>query len=475
MNHRTKRIVPLLILGFLVCASAIFGQSMRGGQVSFDVDEAGFSANEGYVFLEIYFSIPRDAIQHQKGIGFFEAKVEMAASLFKGDSLVAEKKRRYTDQAAALTDIKPGQQLYNIFTFYAKPGPYKLRTRVTDLSNETGGWLEKNIDILAFPEKNVCLSDIQLSMGIEADTSKSMFVKNGHRIIPNPNRMYGVEIPILYYYSEIYNLSPLEKGKDSTYAVSISVEDMEGNSIKSTPEKAKKRLGTSVVEAGMINVVSLNSGPYRIHVLVKDNGTGTANSRKKDFFVYRRADFVGKNQSEAQTNEAMADEFSGMAEKELDALFKQCDYIAADKEKKLYKKLDLNGKRKFMSDFWRARDSNPLTAVNEFKQDYLERLQYVELHYGSPRKPGWRSDMGRIYLMYGKPDETERFPSNIGERPYEIWHYYQVEGGTQCYFVDIQDLGEMHLVHSTIRRELQDYQWQRWLTPHSGMDSSTGF
>lgn len=43
--------------------------------------------------------------------------------------------------------------------------------------------------------------------------------------------------------------------------------------------------------------------------------------------------------------------------------------------KKLYKKLDLNGKRKFMNKFWRAWDTDPLIPVNEFKNEYMERLQ----------------------------------------------------------------------------------------------------
>jgi GWxTD domain-containing protein len=441
-----------------------FGQSVRGGQITFDMDHAVFQANKDYAFIEIYMTIPRDAIQHQKGIGGVEGNFETAASLYRGDSLLAEKSRKNTDRAAVPEDVKSSQQLFGIFSFYAKPGAYKLLCRVTDLATQTGGWIEKNIDIPDFPAADVCLSEIQLGMNIEADTSRTLFMKNGYRIIPNPSKMYGIEVPILYYYSEIYNLSSMEPGRDSSYVVAVSILDPQGNPVKTSPDKKKKRLGKSVVDVGSVNVIGLNSGPYEVQVTVKDGATGRTHTRKKDFFLYRRMDYAAKSQAEPKLDQTMSDEYSAMGDKEIDDLFKQCDFIATSKEKKIYKKLDLVGKRKFMQDFWRIRDSNPLTGVNEYKNDYLERMQYVAQHFGNMRKAGWRSDQGRIYLMYGAPDQIERFPSNIDSRPYEIWYFNQVEGGTQCYFVDVQDLGEMRLVHSTIRQELQDADWQRWLT-----------
>ncbi|HEX9934473.1 MAG TPA: GWxTD domain-containing protein, partial [bacterium] len=457
-------VFALCAAGCLLAAASAPGQSTRGGQIPFDVDEAVFSANQGFAYIEVYFAIPRTALKHQKAMIDFEADFETAVGLYAGDSLLAERKRTNTDRVAALTDMKESQLLFNIFSFYIRPGSYKLRARVEDQAAQIGGWVEKTVSIAPFPESGVYLSDIQLSIGIEADTSQNPYVKNGYRIMPNPNRMYGAELPILYYYSEINNLSPMQGGLDSSYTVEAVVQDIQGNPVKSLPVKNKKRLGRSVLELGMVNVAAMASGPYKFQLTVRDNGTGVSFSRSKDFFVYRRADYVGVNRAATALNETMTDEFSAMELSELDELFKKCQYIATDRDKKLFKKLDLNGKRKFMTEFWRVRDSNALTAVNEFKQDYFELLQYVEQHFRCAFKPGWKTDQGRIMLTYGKPDEVERFPSNIDKRAYEIWHYYTVEGGTRVYFVDTQDLGEMRLVHSTIRTELQDETWERWLT-----------
>ena len=71
--------------------------------------------------------------------------------------------------------------------------------------------------------------------------------------------------------------------------------------------------------------------------------------------------------------------------------------------------------------------------------------------------------MGLIYIKYGQPSEIERYPSSMDEKAHEIWYYYELEGGVEFVFVDIQNLGNMQLVHSTARNELQDYDWERWL------------
>jgi hypothetical protein len=74
---------------------------------------------------------------------------------------------------------------------------------------------------------------------------------------------------------------------------------------------------------------------------------------------------------------------------------------------------------------------------------------------------GWRSDRGRVYILYAEPDEIERFPSSENAKPYEIWYYHQIEGSVQFIFVDRTGFGNYRLVHSTKRGELQDEEWER--------------
>ena len=78
---------------------------------------------------------------------------------------------------------------------------------------------------------------------------------------------------------------------------------------------------------------------------------------------------------------------------------------------------------------------------------------------------GWKTDRGRILLVYSKPDEIERFPSSSDSREYHIWHYYSLQGGIYFIFADKRNMGDLELVHSNARGELYDPDWRRWITP----------
>src|SRR5215831_9227261 len=93
-----------------------------------------------------------------------------------------------------------------------------------------------------------------------------------------------------------------------------------------------------------------------------------------------------------------------------DWLEKDVPYIITDEERKAFKKLQTDEEReRFIEEFWRRRDPDPDTEENEFKEEYYERIAYANEHFASGI-PGWKSDRGRIWIMYGKPDERETHP-----------------------------------------------------------------
>src|SRR6478672_12248339 len=88
-----------------------------------------------------------------------------------------------------------------------------------------------------------------------------------------------------------------------------------------------------------------------------------------------------------------------------DWLDKDVTYIITDEERKAFKKLQTDDEReRFIEEFWRRRDPDPDTDENEFKEEYYERIAYANEHFSSGI-PGWKTDRGRIWIMYGKPDE----------------------------------------------------------------------
>jgi GWxTD domain-containing protein len=86
-------------------------------------------------------------------------------------------------------------------------------------------------------------------------------------------------------------------------------------------------------------------------------------------------------------------------------------YIITDEERKAFKTLKTDEERdQFIEQFWLRRDPDPDTPENEYKEEYYQRIQYANEKFSSGI-PGWRTDRGRIYVKFGKPDEIESHPS----------------------------------------------------------------
>ena len=82
-------------------------------------------------------------------------------------------------------------------------------------------------------------------------------------------------------------------------------------------------------------------------------------------------------------------------------------YIITDPERAAFKMLKSDEERgNFIASFWRRRDPTPDTFENEFEDEHYRRMIYANERFASS-VPGWRSDRGRIYIMYGPPDSIE--------------------------------------------------------------------
>jgi GWxTD domain-containing protein len=147
-----------------------------------------------------------------------------------------------------------------------------------------------------------------------------------------------------------------------------------------------------------------------------------------------------------------------------DWLDKDVTYIITDEERKAFKKLATDDEReRFIEEFWRRRDPDPDTDENEFKEEYYERIAYANEHFSSGI-PGWKSDRGRIWIMYGKPDERETHPmggsydrpsyeggGSTTTYPFETWFYRYIAGvgsGVEIEFVDPTGSGEYRIARN---------------------------
>ena len=152
--------------------------------------------------------------------------------------------------------------------------------------------------------------------------------------------------------------------------------------------------------------------------------------------------------------------------KELDTPYKkwleeEVPYIITDDERRTFLQLQTNEEREqFIEAFWQRRDPTPDTVENEFKEEHYRRIAYANERFSSGI-PGWRTDRGRMYIMWGPPDELESHTQGeMYNRPmsegggqtstyaYEDWTYHYMEGigsNITIEFVDPTGTGEFHI------------------------------
>jgi GWxTD domain-containing protein len=101
-------------------------------------------------------------------------------------------------------------------------------------------------------------------------------------------------------------------------------------------------------------------------------------------------------------------------------------YIIMPVEREVFMKLTNDKDRDiFVESFWKQRDPTPATPQNEYKDEHLRRFEYADKYYhrGTPRA-GWMTDMGRIYIILGKPNSIERFDGTANIQPCQVWYYF---------------------------------------------------
>src|SRR5437870_4510170 len=136
-------------------------------------------------------------------------------------------------------------------------------------------------------------------------------------------------------------------------------------------------------------------------------------------------------------------------------------FIITDTERKAFLALQTNEEREnFIEEFWQRRNPDPDSVDNPVKEEHYRRIAYANEHFASGIA-GWRTDRGRIYIMYGKPDTLESHTQGENyERPldqgggetktyaFEDWTYHYIEGigeNVELEFVDPSGTGEFRL------------------------------
>lgn len=462
---------PTIVFLAVVFISLSPAQSLVGGSGKFliDVDYARFYGNDSLTYVEIYYSVPEQNITYKEANGKFVGGINIGA-VVRREGIVVDEKDWTTPHGIEDTgSFVRGQSIVGLTTFALEQGHYQCEVRAYDFYNpQRADTVRFPLRITGFSRLASSLSDIEACSSIRqvGSDSGNVFFKNTLEVFPNVNAVYGLGVPMLFYYVEAYNLLSLPT---EDYVVRVIVSDAGGKEVI-RHEKTKKRANNSSVEIGSLNVYKLRGGTYTLTLFLFDSTRTSGFASSKKFFVYKPG-METESAATLASGDVVGSEFAVMQEQDLDADFAQAKYIALVEEVRQYKSLSslssekerVDAKRSFLFGFWNARNPSRNNPGNEFRQEYLRRVQEANEKFSGGYKQGWQTERGRVHVLYGFPDEVDRFPSSSSTIPYEVWNYNQIQGGVTFIFIDRTGFGDWILVHSTHRNEIHDETWTRYL------------
>ena len=440
-----RKIVALFFYFLFVPFAYLWAEEPRSFQIGLDYASFREFADTTQSYVEIYYSFNRKELEFIPGEEGWVTKILMQLSI--SDEQGNQVENRMWNTLSKVRDAKEAKTVeYMIIDQLGtnlKSGNYRINLKATDVNSMSQGEVTMEAEVRKFAGKDLQLSDLELAFSIEADTMGGRFTKAGQKLLPNPSRVFTHKGGMVYFYAELYNLVDAPKAKPE-YELRFKVLDPTGKKVKDFGKQTKTKPGNSAVVISGINIGTLAGGEYILQLEVKDKETGKKAYSTKKFVVIR----------ELTEEELVAEEIKR---------FKQdVVYIVSPGELDMFDQLNFSGKRNFIADFWRRKDPNPETPENEFRIEHYRRINLANLRFSrtGESNDGWNTDMGRIYILYGEPSEIERHPSARGAKPWEQWNYHEIQGGAYLIFVDEDGYGVYRLIHSNLKGEVYDKQWE---------------
>ncbi|OGC94500.1 MAG: hypothetical protein A2W25_01580 [candidate division Zixibacteria bacterium RBG_16_53_22] len=444
---------------WLILAITGYSDSRGPGRLTLEADYAAFryQGDTTSAYVEIHYNLNRSQLKFQPDENGYVALIDFRLTLkdTNGTTLDTaswtagnriDKLSSLAQSGFLITDM-----LADIIPF----GHYLVELEASNDGNT--GRTAFPMEIPAFAGAGPELSTIEFAYEIKPDTA-GRFVKNGIRVMPNPSHEFALESRLGQFYTEAYGLDTTSVA-DSVFHVAIEVVDVNGSVVKKHPTLTYQKPGESAVISSQFSIDSLQAGIYGLRVTLVD---GDSLSTRMSSFTVSIPRAVARTTMLQGIMKEFPEAVNITSEEDSKKFHDEITFIATSDEMRLFESLPLEGRASFQKDFWARRDPDPSTPQNEFQLEHYKRFKYASDNFSRFQggSAGWRSDRGRVYIIYGEPTEVERFTPSPEARGWERWWYSGLEGGVYFVFVDYETGGDYTLLHSSKSDEIKDYDWE---------------
>lgn len=444
-----------------------------------DVDAAAFQYDDERALVETYLAFEASTLPYVEAGGQFEAVLPVTVTL-RPSAVAAPAAASvapafadtlaYRFTVADTAGLVQGQYFVQQVRAAVPPGEYELEVAVpADPATDRSAFAaRRDVTVPDFAAAREAgrplLSDLTLAADIRpSDDAGGPFYKNGLSVRPNPNRLFGQGLPTLFYYAEAYGLDAAFG--DGTYTLFAYVAPSAfGQPLEGFQQRTERAARDTDVLAGSFDLRALPGGVYTLRLAVLDADNEAVAEQDRTFYVYNPD--VAQPVTAADDRSYETDLFAVMPEEEIDAHIRQADVIATNRERDRFRRAATpEAKRDALTAFWRSRNPDPASPVNEAYRSFTERVAHATDRYTTNYTEGWNTDRGRVILKYGLPSEITPRLYQSDTLPHEIWEYDNIPGSGRSVFVfvDRTGFGDFDLVHSNVTGEVSMPDWERRL------------
>ena len=375
--------------------------------------------------------------------------------IYKGEEIVDFQKNMLVGGLEEMT-----KDLLDIRRFVLSPGEYKV---VVELEDQKGPKhvfkLEKQVTIA--PKTLMSMSDIMLLATISQSDQESAMVRNGVYMEMLPYAYYGKGMDVLTSYVEVYGLQDTEK-----YYCSYEIIEGYKSAARAVEVIKYKRLDANKLKAYLLKleITDLVSGNYHFAVKVYNGKKEIVDSKFVNFVrVNPKADI---NQLSKRSDKIGNSFVKDIDVDSLDYFLKALAPIVFEPRRSLLEVLLENdntiAKRRFIHDYWKETSGGGAEGASVA---YMKIARAVDHNFFNGTSYGFDTDMGYVFLRYGKPDDAIVVDDELSAFPYQIWRYNKVlttgENNVRfLFYAPSLSHRDYRLLHSTCRLEFQNPSWE---------------
>ena len=383
----------------------------------FFIDHTVFADTAGNR-LEVYYKIFNDGLHYVKKGDKYVANYEISI-IISGDKdkqvTGRSVERNYVLDNYELTHSDVGF-LINQVSLPLPAGEFEMKCKLIDHNSNEASSIEAKIKSPAY-RLNGDVSDIQFVQEVSTVDVSSPFNKGGIAAVPSVERSLDGELQKVGFYCELYIADYVGKEVDLITTVKSKRSGLiTEKTIPITIDSAQ------IATTQFLDVSGLIPGDYSLEVELEAGGKQI--SRREARFILKWS-------------------MASLIKNDFEYAVEQLKYVVDKDEKKALLAAPDSERTVAFETWWKTKDPTPTTAENELREEYYRRIRYADQYYSTINREGWLTDRGSIYIRWGEPDQIDRYPFELGRKPYQIWYYYSQR--RQFYFVDDRGDGDFQL------------------------------